>query len=172
MFEEPPAAPDVIADAPTRPPRRWPGRVLVAATIGALATAAVFFGQARHADDRAATARRQQAAAEHIRRVVTHTTEQASHVADGPIGTADRVQISISKIFGASGSVIDDANTTEDALGRAVDLANGGNFGAAHTLYGGEAAADVQKLQVVLDQARTTLAVAQAAVTDLAGQAK
>jgi hypothetical protein len=145
--------------------------VLVIATLAALALAAFGLWQSRQADDRAATARRQRNQAVAARRAVDARTERTSHVADGPIGAADRVQISLSKIFGASGSVIDDANSTDDALARAVDLANRGNLGAARDLYGGEAAADVQKLRVVLDQARTTLAVAQAAVVALAGQA-
>ena len=66
-------------------------------------------------------------------------TERVSHTADGPIGVAEKVSSSVSRIIGTTGPVIDTTNTAQDRLGNAVDVANGGG-GTARALYAGTVA--------------------------------
>lgn len=176
MSDVPPVGPTVIppigASEPPAPgaPRRR-GRilptVLAALTVLALGAAAVLWWQAGQADDAAVAARRQRHRAVVARTALDRRAETVSHAADEPIGAANEVIVSVTKILGASGSVIEGANTAEDALGRAVDLANAGDLGAAQRVYGGEVADAVAAVRRVLDDARATLATAQLSVAAL-----
>jgi len=166
------APPPPGAPPPHRAPRRWPGRVLVALTLLALAGAGLCYLGARRADDRAADARRATARLATTRRHVATDVERVSHTADGPIGVAEKVSSSVSRILGTTGPVIDAANTAQDRLGEAVDVANGGNIGAASALYSGAVAESIRGLQALLTDAQNALTTARSAALELAVQAQ
>jgi len=103
---------------------------------------------------------------------VQAATERVSHTADGPIGVAEKVSSSVSRILGTTGPVIDAANTAQDRLGEAVDVANGGNIGAASALYSGAVAESIRGLQALLTDAQHALTAARTAALELAAQAQ
>jgi hypothetical protein len=136
----------------------------VAAAIGvALIASGLFaFGDASDARDRADALQRE-------RRVIVARTHIAERDADAPIGRTEKVTSSMSDILEASDAVAEKSAGTSDVLGRAVDLANGGNPGAARGLYSGEAATSVRELNAELAKTQAALAVAQQAVAELVG---
>jgi hypothetical protein len=176
MWLPPPPVADVpptpAAPPPPRTPRRWPGRVLVVLTLLALLGAGACYLGARREDDRAADARRATARLATTRRHVATDVERVSHTADGPIGVAEKVSSSVSRILGTTGPVIDAANTAQDRLGEAVDVANGGNIGAASALYSGAVAESIRGLQALLTDAQHALTAARTAALELAAQAQ
>ena len=99
-------------------------------------------------------------------------TERVSHTADGPIGVAEKVSSSVSRILGTTGPVIDAANTAQDRLGNAVDVANGGSPAAARALYAGTVADAIRGLQALLTDAQNALTTARTAALELAAQAQ
>jgi hypothetical protein len=153
------------------PPRHRGGRFLrwlatglagVTATVGAAALVT-----ARRADDRAAASRDRTVQLRSRQRRVERATETANHAADGPIGVAERVIASVSRIGAASGTVLTEAASVDDVLGRAVELANNGNRSGAAALYDGEGADAVGRLERVLTAARVLLVAAQQASAEL-----
>lgn len=153
----------------TRQPRR--GRVLgrlvlLVALLTAGAGVATFVLGSR-AEDRAAAARflRQEARGE-IRSVAAKT-ETMNHGADQPIGDAELVANSVTKIAGASGTVLREASGANQALARAVEAANAGNLAGSRQIYDGEAADALRRLQDVMNRARLYLAGAQQATLAL-----
>jgi hypothetical protein len=145
---------------------------VVVLTVAALVGAGLCLLGARQADDRTATARRETAHLVTSRHHVQAATERVSHTADGPIGVAEKVSSSVSRIIGTTGPVIDAANTAQDRLGNAVDVANGGSPGAARALYAGTVAEAIRGLQALLTDAQNALATARTAALELAAQAQ
>ena len=174
MPPPPVATEDPAPPAPParRAPRRWPGRVVVALTVLALVGAGLSYLGARRADDRATAARRATVRLAATRRHVATDVERVSHTADGPIGVAEKVSSSISRILGTTGPVIDAANTAQDRLGEAVDVANSGRIGAASSLYAGSVAAAIRGLQALLTDAQNALTTARTAALELAAQSQ
>jgi hypothetical protein len=172
----PPAVATADPSSPTastsRVPRRWPGRVVVALTVLALVGAGLSYLGARQADDRATAARRATVRLAATRRHVAADVERVSHTADGPIGVAEKVSSSVSRILGTTGPVIEAANSAQDRLSQAVDVANGGNIGAASALYAGSVAGAIRGLQALLTDAQNALTTARTAALELAGQSQ
>jgi hypothetical protein len=135
-----------------------------------LAGAGYCFVTAQRADDRAAATRHDVVRLRSIRRRVEAQTERVSHEADEPIGLAEKVSTSISRILGATGPVIDAANTAEDRLGHAVDVANSGGIAAARSLYANEVADAIRSVQSLLGDAQRALNDARTAALQLAVQ--
>jgi hypothetical protein len=140
-------------------------------TVLALVGAGVAFVAAGRADDRAADARRATARLHTADRHVGAEAERVSHAADGPIGVAEKVSSSLSSILGATGPVIDAANTADERLAHAVDVANSGSLGSARSLYTGEVADAIRVLQTLLADAQRRLGDARTAAVEHAGQA-
>ena len=160
--------PDATPATPSS--RRWGPVLRWIALAAAVATAAVggtALVAARRADDGAAAARRHTAALRSRQRRVERATETANHAADGPIGVAERVIGSVSRIGAASGTVLTEAASVDDVLGRAVALANNGDRTGAAALYSGEGVAAVGRLDRVLTAARVLLVAAQQASAEL-----
>ena len=116
--------------------------------------------EASETRDRATAVRREAA-------VATGRTVRIERGSDSPITEAESVAVAVSDIVEAGDTVIGKAQSTSDVLGRAVDLANSGNIGAATNLYRGEAATAVQDVQAELANARAAQAAAQQAVDEL-----
>lgn len=165
------------ADAPAarssdrRRRHRRPGKILrpvafvlavVTAGIGVAAVVA-----AAKADDRSADTRQRTASLQRQRHRNERAIDEANHGADGPIGIAERVVTSVSSIGSASGDVLGQASGVDDILGRAVDLANSGNFSGAGALYDGEAAEAINRLESLMAEARVLLAAAQQSSAEL-----
>ncbi len=155
----------------SRPVNRRAARAIriaiTAATVVALGFGVAAYRSGAQAHDRAATARRATARNRATTKVIEARTERTNHVADGPIGQAERIAQGVSAIGEASGSVIERANEAEDLLGQAIDLANRGNTGAATNIYAGDAAAAIQRMQDSLATVRVLLADAQQASATL-----
>jgi hypothetical protein len=141
--------------------------VVVAAVVAVAGVALLvvgLLGASRASDtrDRAASVR-------HRALATTVRTRDVERGSDSPITKAETVASSVSDIVDAGDTVIRKAQSTTDVLSRAVDLANGGNLGAARNVYRGEGATAVQDVQAELARARTAQAAAQEAVDDLLG---
>jgi hypothetical protein len=157
----------MISAVPDREAGTRTGLMLfVAAAVVAVAGAVLLvvgllgLGEAADTRDRATAVRRDAAtAAAHTLRI-----ERGS---DSPITKAESVAAAVSDIVEAGDTVIGKAQSTSDVLGRAVDLANSGNIGAATNLYRGEAATAVRDVQAELARARAAQAAAQQAVDEL-----
>jgi hypothetical protein len=147
-------------DEETRPRR---GRVAVVAALILLVAAVGIallvvglqdLGRADDARDRAAQLRRQRAA-------LVARTDAAEKVTDEPIGGAERVANSVASVVEASDGVIVESAATNQLLSQAVRLANSGRRDEANSLYDGDAAASVRRLEAALARAQTAHDAAQ-----------
>lgn len=148
------------------------GHLLLVVAVAAIAVGVIAYQRGTRAQDRAVQARDRRVELVREQRRVEQQTDDTNHGADVPIGDAEQVATSLSKIGGASGTVLEQAASVDDALGRAVDLANQANIAGARQIYRGEAAEAVRRLQEVLTNARLFLAGAQDAAQALQASAQ
>jgi hypothetical protein len=102
-------------------------------------------------------------------RTTAARTQRIEGGSDSPITKAETVATSVADIVDAGDTVIERSQAASDVLGRAVDLANGGNIAGARGVYGGEAVGSVQQAQTELARAQAAQAAAQQAADALLG---
>lgn len=161
---------------PPGPPRkgrvaRTVGIIVVLATVATLVGGALTIVAGNRATDRShrldAHARR----FSRDRRALLAAIDTTNHRADAPIGKSEQVENALSRIDELAGIVLLEARAASNSLGEAVDRENSSGPGAGRSIYEGQAADAVRRLQGVLQSAQVTLAAAVQAAADLRASA-
>ncbi len=147
------------------------GWLLIIATVATLGRGVGLIVDANRADDATLRAHTTTRRLTRAQLTIVRSLDVANHAADAPIGKAEQVANALSRIGESAGSVFRESRTVKDVLGRAVGLENTRGPGAGRSLYEGEAADAVRRLQGVLQGTQVTLAAAIQAAADLRASA-
>lgn len=147
------------------------GVIVVLGTVAAIVGGVLTIVAGNRATDRSHRLDAQARQLRRDRRALLTAIDTTNHRADAPIGKSERVENSLSRIDELAGIVLLEARAASASLGEAVDRENSSGPGAGRSIYEGQAADEVRRLQAVLQSAQVTLAAAVQAAADLRASA-